>query len=246
MTSEELKKIEEVANKKGVTREINKKINYNIALEQSKKYTDFSYYITVECFDIILEQENTILDYYESINRECSIEKVEALIDVMYIMPLWNGYKVEEIKIKYLEKLGFKYIPFKNKKLKIEFDSELGIDFIVLGEDGKYYGIQSKCGSFLNTDNSYDLRRELLAKHKKAMTKYPILEDVYYVFSDTTNIYEFLFYDVDNSNVATKKGDCLISTHDVAKIYKNSNGESCIAIRFRDFKCIDIKSELEE
>ena len=244
ITSEELKTIELIVNKKGVTEEINKKINYNVALEQSK-YTDFSYYIVMKCSDIILEQQNIILDYYDSINRECTVEKVKALIDVMYIMPLWNGYKAEEVKIKYLEKLGFKYIPFKTEKTKLEFDSELGIDFIVQDLiSGKYYGIQSKCGSFLNMD--YELRSELLARHIKALKKYPILEDIYYMFSDTTNIYEFLFYDVDNDKVTTKKGDCLISTHDVTKTYKGVNGDSCIAIRFRDFKYIDIREELGE
>ena len=84
ITSEELKTIELIVNKKGVTEEINKKINYNVALEQSE-YEDFSYYIVMKCSDSRLEQQNIILDYYDSINRECTVEKVKALIDVMYI-----------------------------------------------------------------------------------------------------------------------------------------------------------------
>lgn len=243
-----MKKLEGVTNKTERTKIINKSVDYNIALELSNNYQHFYGYLMDECTKVFMDATSDIIQYFKSEELSYDDDALYLLLGKLFVRPLYNGYQTEGVKALYLQTKGYKLYMFSSEENRLLFDSEYGIDFIVEIDD-RYYGVQSKSGSYLNVgwrDMDFSLRAYHYGKHLKAMQdihKYEgiELEDIYFMFNDVGNVYNMLIYDSQNSwGTALKKGDCLVSTHDMVKLSQNDYP----LVRFQNFKYVDIREDL--
>ena len=228
---------------------INEKVDYNDGLKFGNgKFYNFGCYIFTKCDDLIEEALHKMRVYLETNKIDYLDSDLVDAIGKLLIEPTFNGYQTESVKALYLQSMGYKLYTFTSEENRLLFDSDYSIDFIV-EMDGKYYGVQSKSGSYLNVgwkDRDFSLRRYHHNKHLKAMQdihKYEgiEIEDIYFMFNDVGNVYNMLIYDSPYSwGTALKKGDCLVSTYDMVKLSQNDYP----LVRFKNFKYVDIRGDL--
>lgn len=225
---------------KGMIQKINKRVNYNEALKSSDgKFYLFESYIYTKCEDLIEEAIIKMRIYLEAKNVKYLYSDLLDVITKFLIEPTFNGFRSEQLNIGLLEGMGFEIFTFPNEELKHKFDVNYSIDHVVT-KGGKYYGIQSKCGSFLNTPISD--RDKYYFKHLEGMKKHLGIADVYYIFHNVGDPNEVLSWDkkgyIPNG---IRFGDILISTHNVMAF--NNFGKPLI--RFSDFRYLSTEEALK-
>lgn len=233
-----LMELSNAINSKEMIQTINKMVDYSEALKSSDgKFYNFGGYIFTKCDDLIEEAIYKMRVYLETNNIDYLESDLVDVIDKLLIEPTFNGFRNEQLNISLLEGMGYEIYTFPSEELKHEYDVDYSIDHMVTKRD-KWYGIQSKCGSLLNTCD----KEKYYNKHINAMREHPKIEDIYYIFHNVSNPSEVLSWNKRSYMPnGTRYGDILIPTYNVVALNMYNNP----LIRFSDFRYLSIEEALE-
>lgn len=213
-------------------------VDYNDALKSSDgKFYNFGCYIFTKCDDLIEGAFYKMEVYLKTNNIPYLYSDLVDAIGKLLIEPTFNGFRNEQLNISLLEGMGYEIYTFSSEELKHKFDVDYSIDHMVT-KGNKWYGIQSKCGSLLNTCD----KEKYYSKHIKAMREHPKIENIYYVFHNVSNPSEVLSWNKRSYMPnGTRYGDILIPTYNVVALNKYNKP----LISFSDFRYLSIGEALK-
>ena len=239
LTNVELEKISKVTNTTKVIQQINKTVDYKEALKSdASQYDNFGAYIFTKCDDLIYKYCDDLIDYLESNNMRYLEDDIDYLVKILLVRPTFNGFKNEQLNISLFEGMGYELYTLPSEELKT-YDADYSIDHMLI-KDGKLYGVQSKCGSFLN--KGYNDKNYYYEKHMRALRENTEIKNIFYIFHDVSNPNEVLSWNkrayIPNG---TRYGDILIPTYNVVA----HNRYNKPLIGFSDFRYLPIEEALK-